>query len=87
LSRATLADVKTYVHTRLREEDRKLLELLKRATGSTESEILRRGLRLVAAEENRQPSALEIAGRSVGRFRKGPSDLSTNHRHLEGFGK
>jgi hypothetical protein len=79
--------VKTYVHARLREEDRNLLERLKRATGRTESEILRRGLQLVAAEEARQPSALEIAGRSAGRFRKGPVDLSTNDRHLEEFGK
>jgi hypothetical protein len=79
--------MKRYVHARLREADRNLLERLKRATGRTESEILRRGLQLVATEEACQPSALKIAGRSVGRFRKGPADLSTNDRHLEGFGK
>jgi hypothetical protein len=79
--------VKAYVHARLREADRTLLEKLKDSTGLTESEILRRGLQLVAAEEARQPNALELAGRSVGRFRKGPTDLSRNVKHLDGFGK
>ena len=79
--------MKAYVHARLREEDRRLLEQLKRATGRTESEILRMGLQLVAEGQARRPSALDIAGRSVGRFRKGPKDLSTNPKHLDGFGK
>ena len=79
--------MKAYVHARLRQADRTLLEKLKRSTGLTESEILRRGLHLVAAEESRQPSALELAGRSVGRFRRGAADLATNVKHLDGFGK
>jgi hypothetical protein len=29
---------------------------------------------------------LSLAGRSVGRFKKGPKDLSSNRKHLEGFG-
>lgn len=78
--------VKHYVHARLGAGDRIVLERLKRATGRTESEILRRGLRLVAAEESRQRSALDLAGPSVGRFRRGPRDLSTDRRHLDGFG-
>jgi hypothetical protein len=78
--------MKRYAHARLGAGDRIVLERLKRSTGRTESEILRRGLRLVAAEESRQRSALDLAGRSVGRFRKGPRDLSANRRHLEGFG-
>jgi hypothetical protein len=32
-------------------------------------------------------TALAIAGRSVGRFNKGPRDLSANRKHLEGFGE
>jgi hypothetical protein len=78
--------VKAYIHARLGEEDRATLEALKQSTGRTESEIVRRGLQLVAAEERRLQSALELAGRSVGRFKKGPRDLSTSRRHLEGFG-
>lgn len=64
-----------------------MLEQLKHVTGRTESELVRRGLQLVAEEEGRRRSALELAGRSVGRFKKGPKDLSTNRKHLEGFGE
>jgi hypothetical protein len=79
--------VKTYVHARLAKADRDVLERLKRSTGRTESEIVRRGLQLVAAEEGRARSALALAARSVGRFKKGPKDLSTNRKHLDGFGE
>jgi len=64
-----------------------MLEELKQATGRSESEIVRRGLHLVAQETGKHPSALDLAGRSVGRFKKGPRDLSTNKKHLEGFGE
>jgi len=79
--------MKTYVHARLGEEERAALEKLKETTGQTESAIVRRGLQLVAQEERRHRSALELAGRSVGRFKKGPRGLSTNRKHLEGFGE
>jgi hypothetical protein len=78
--------MKPYIHARLGDRDRAALEKLKRTTGLTESEIVRRGLRLVAQEEQRRRSALDLAGRSVGRFKAGPRDLSTNSKHLEGFG-
>lgn len=79
--------MKAYIHARLREEDRVALEELKQSTGHSESEIVRRGLQVVAAEERQRKSALELAGASVGRFKKGPRDLSTNAAHLEGFGQ
>jgi Arc/MetJ-type ribon-helix-helix transcriptional regulator len=79
--------MKAYIHARLGEEDRAALDELKDTTGQTESEIVRRGLQLVAQEERRRRSALELAGRRVGRFKKGPRDLSTNKKHFEGFGK
>jgi hypothetical protein len=79
--------VKAYIHARLGDEERTALEELKQSTGQTESEIVRRGLRLVAAEERRRRSALHLAGSSVGRFKKGPRDLSANRKHLEGFGE
>lgn len=79
--------MKAYIHARLGEQDRAVLEELKQSTGRTESEIVRRGLHLVAEEEGRRTSALDLAGRSVGRFRKGPRDLTTNRKHLEGFGE
>lgn len=79
--------MKTYIHARLTPEDRAALDELKATTGQSESEIVRRGIHLVASEHRRHRSALELAGRSVGRFAKGRRDLSTNRRHLNGFGE
>ena len=78
--------MKVYIHARLGKQDRAVLATLKQSTGRTESELVREGLRLVAAEEGRRRSALELAGPSVGKFKKGPKDLSTNRKHLDGFG-
>ena len=79
--------MKTYIHARLDPEERVELDELRRKTGQTESELVRRGLRLVADEESSRRSALDLAGRSVGRFKKAPRDLSTNRKHLDGFGE
>ena len=79
--------MKAYVHARLGREERTALEELKAKTGESDSDLVRRGLALVALEERRKRSALDLAGPSVGRFRKGPRDLSTNRKHLEGFGE
>jgi hypothetical protein len=78
--------MKAYVHARLSEDDRVVLERLKKASGRSESEIIRQGLRLVARAAERPRSALRLAGRSVGRFKNGPKDLSFNKKRLEGFG-
>jgi hypothetical protein len=78
--------VKTYIHARLSKDDRRVLDDLKRSTGASESDIVRRGLHLVFRALDTGPSALARAGRSVGKFKKGPADLSTNKKHLEGFG-
>ena len=79
--------MKASVHARLGQEERVVLEELKQLTGCSESEIVRRGLQLVVAEEQRRRSALELAGSSVGRFKRGPRDLSSNRKHLEGYGE
>jgi len=79
--------MKAYIHARLGEEERAALAELKQSTGQTESEIVRRGLQLLAAKERRRRSALQLAGNSVGRFKTGPRDLSTSKKHLEGFGE
>ncbi len=84
---ATLTSVKTYIHARLSPDDRQVLDELKARTGASASEILRHGLHLVAQQERARRSALQLAGRSVGRFKKGPRDLSTNRKHLDGFGE
>ena len=79
--------MKTYVHARLGKVDRTVLEDLKARTGRSDSELVRRGLHLVAQEERQRQSALELAGPSGGKFKKGRRDLSTNRKHLDAFGK
>ena len=79
--------MKPYIHARLSAEDRAMLERLKQSSGYTESQILRRGLTLVSLELGARPSALDVAGRSVGKFKTGPKDLATNRKHLDGFGE
>jgi hypothetical protein len=79
--------MKAYIHARLNKDDQALLDTLKRSTGYSESELVRQGLMLVMREVGRRRSALEVAGRSVDKFKKGRVDLSTNPKHLEGFGQ
>ena len=79
--------MKSSIHARLDREDSAVLQELKTATGESESQIVRRGLRLMRETLSGKRSALDVAGTSVGRFKKAPKDLSTNKRHLEGFGR
>ena len=80
--------MKTYVHSRLTKEDRAVLDDLKQSTGCSESDLVRRGLHLAHKEWVRKPqSARELAGDSVGKFKKGPRDLVSNKKRLEGFGR
>lgn len=84
--RATLRLMKNYVHARLGKADRAVLDELKKATGRSESDLVREGLELLRRRLERQQSALAAAGNSSGKFSGGPSDLSTNEDQLAGFG-
>ena len=79
--------VKSYIHARLGKSERAMLERLKKTTGHTESELVRRGLHLVSETVGRSASALHLAGKSVGKFKKGPRDLSISKKHMSGFGE
>jgi hypothetical protein len=79
--------MKAYIHARLSPDDRRVLDELKRLTGQSESDLVRQGLRMARASLGRPHSALDLAGRSVGRFPGGPKDLSTHPRHFDGFGR
>jgi hypothetical protein len=79
--------MKRFVHARLTEAERAVLEQLRRVTGQSESALIRHGLKLVAEATQPRGSALDLAGRSVGRFKGAPPDLSTSRKHLEGFGR
>jgi hypothetical protein len=60
------------------------LARLRRQTGLTDSQLVRRGLELVAQQ------ALQIkprAVRGVGRFASGKDDLGSNKAHLAGYGR
>ena len=56
----------------------------------SKSELVRRAVAAYIGQtqsQARAPSALDIAGDLVGCFSGGPVDLSSNPRHLDGFGK
>lgn len=79
--------MKPYIHARLNKEDQAVLTKLRKSTGHSESELIRRGLRLMLKEAALKQSALDLAGSSVGKFKGAPRDLSTNKKHLAEFGE
>jgi predicted DNA-binding protein len=60
-----------------------------RANGKTPSDVVRIALEKYLAERSRAGSAYEMAKSAglIGCARGAPTDLSTNRRHFEGFGK
>jgi predicted DNA-binding protein len=60
-----------------------------RANGTTESEMVREALEDYLGHSGEQSSAYELAKESgiIGVARDAPKDLSSNRRHLTGFGK
>lgn len=80
--------MKNYIHARLDHEEQTLLKELVKATGETISALVKKGLRLVYQKEVKPAkNALEAAGDAVGCFASGIGDLSTNKKHMEGFGE
>ena len=55
----------------------------------SESALVREALESYLAEASTPGSAYDLAREAglIGRVRRGPSDLSTNRKYLEGFGK
>jgi hypothetical protein len=72
------------VQARLDPETLDLLTRLRRRTGLTDSELLRRGLRQLA-EPERRARPRRIVG--VGKFASEVTDLASNKRRLRGFGR
>jgi hypothetical protein len=72
------------IHARLDEDTQAIRERLKRSQGWTDSEIVRRGIQLLAA-------ATPVRGKrrftGVGKYDSGIPDLATNKAHMAGFGK
>jgi hypothetical protein len=72
------------VHARLDDGSEALLRRLARATGLSDSELLRRGLSALGAVSGR-PGRPRVIGLAA--FASGQPDLGSNKRHLAGFGK
>jgi hypothetical protein len=75
--------VGTVVQTRLDHETQSLLDRLVNEAGLTTSEVLRKGIKLVAATELPQRRRGLIG---VGMYDSGIPDLATNKKHMEDFG-
>jgi hypothetical protein len=71
------------VQARIDAKTARLLARLRKQTGLTDSELVRRGIELMS-NQTRTRARPRILG--IGMF-KGPPDLSTNPRYMEGFGR
>lgn len=75
--------MKNLVQARLDPGAQRDLEQLVQRLGWSPSQVVREGIRLVAACHP-APKRPRIAG--LGKFSSGISDLGSNKRHLKGFG-
>ena len=59
------------------------------AKGSTESEVIREALESYLGRASRERTAYDLAVDAgiIGSVKSAPEDLSTNRRHLKGFGR
>lgn len=73
----------TLIHARLDASAERQLARLRKATGLTDSELVRRGLYALVALPLRGKRA--IVG--LGAFESGKSDLGLNRARLRGFGR
>lgn len=62
----------------------KRLAQLRRRTGLTDSELVRKGLELLSQST---PPVVARRIRGLGRFASGQADLGSNKQHLRGFGR
>jgi hypothetical protein len=72
------------VHARLDAESHRIMQRLRRRLGSTDSEIIRRAIR-VLAEIEAPKARRRIVG--LGKFASGCDDLASNPARLEAFGR
>lgn len=72
------------VQARLDNESKKIMEQLVKRTGWSPSQIVREGLRMLAACRLGKDDA-RIVG--LGKFESGIKDLGSNKEHLKDFGR
>ena len=68
---------------------RQRIDALSESTGKTESEIAREALEEYLDRNSSSPTAYDVALKAgwIGCFDSGVGDLSTNPKHMKGFGK
>jgi hypothetical protein len=74
------------VQARLDAATARTLARLRRRTGLTDSELVRKGLLLLLLSAEK-PRSGRLRIRGLGRFASGRSDLGSNKRRLVGLGK
>ncbi len=69
-------------------ESKALLERA-RKEGISQSSVVRRALRAygIMADSDSDKSGYDVIKHIVGKYRRGPKDLSSNPKHLVGYGK
>jgi metal-responsive CopG/Arc/MetJ family transcriptional regulator len=77
------------ISVRLDKATRRRLEEQAASSGKNESDLVRAALEAYLAQPPHPVSCLELAKRHrlIGCAKELPPDLSTNRKHLEGFGK
>jgi hypothetical protein len=77
------------ISVRLDAATKRRLEQEIHATGTSESELVRAALAAYFQKHSPSPNCLELAEQEglIGCAKRLPSDLSTNRKHREGFGK
>lgn len=65
------------------------LETIARATGRTESELVREAIEEYLSHQPPIRTCFDVAKKAgvIGCVKGGPRDLSTNPKHMEGFGR
>jgi hypothetical protein len=72
------------IQARLDDATAEKCDQLQKSHGWTDSEIVRRGIELLASTT---PAPKKRKFRGVGKYNSGIPDLATNKKHLEGFGQ
>lgn len=80
----TNTQTKASVQARLDAETQAVLDKLVRRLGWSTSEVVREGIRLVERNHAPQPRRRLIG---IGKYDAGVSDLATNKKYMEDFGK
>ena len=77
------------ISIRLSPELQRDLGALAKATGKNESQIVREALEAYCQKHGASPTCYDLARQAglIGCARNLPADLSTNDRHLDGFGR